>query len=452
MALKNLGNLPAEAIAAFTKEKLLFINRSGDVWVEECDFPKAEVILKKHAPVQENVYRFHGTLIRMPKSVTLEQRLVGASSPPSGKKGKITIHEYSRPSNGLESSDRARTVETVKIRGEEIKTPLNIFPPGYYGIVMSDDDCIPLFEVAAYDVWVLFDTRSSQESTKKIYDHMLMFAIVLANHVDEKSTKVWKDIWASQATEREKLEIKQFIAVVSGSIKGEIEELESRVSARERQITKFQQSLYAEEKALFEERIRTDALKKVASTSLEEKAHEEWNRLRKLERSGAVTHIRVASDRISFTTREIKWTPKKSLPCEWECPDRTGIITITEPVRLGAYEVTVRLTDFNIEIRNVSKTLTYQGEHWHHPHVKDGNLCKGNMTDILPRFAAKREFEAVIMCVLKWLENVDTSDAWGRYITEWVKDDQARREEEKKSLPKPEVNVTTVEEPRSVSA
>ncbi len=44
------------------------------------------------------------------------------------------------------------------------------------------------------------------------------------------------------------------------------------------------------------------------------------------------------------------------------------------------------------------------------------------MTEALPKFAARRDFEAVIMCVLKWLQNVDTNDSWGTGIYYWIKD------------------------------
>ena len=431
MALKNIGVLSPEAIKEFQKQKFLMLNRGGEVWVEECDFPRATEILSKIKNPVDQIYRFHGCLIRMPKEIVLEQKWYGYPSNSVGRRGRIHIHEMAKPTNGLDTSDRAKTVNKVKIRKEEINLGTGVFPPGYAGIVMCDDDGIPLFEVTAYNIWVLFDPKSNTEAARKIYDYMLMFAIVLANHSDEKSVKVWNDIWAQQAPEREKWEIKQFEDMVVGSMKREMKALEDQVNRRQKSVSQYQQSLYAEAKALSEDAIRLDVFKTGMAGNMEKKAREEWDKLKGLERNGAVRNIRVTADRLSFQTREIKWTPAKT-PSDWPCSEDGGkVASVTGPVRLGVFEISVYLGGtFGIEIVNQTKTLTYKGIHWHHPHIQEGNVCKGNMTDALPTFAAKRDFEAIMMCMLKWLENVDTKDAWGRDIYYWIVDDNKRKQEE----------------------
>lgn len=431
MALKNLGVLSPEAVREFQKAKLLMISKGGEVWVEDSDIGRATEIMKTVKNPVDQIYRFHGSLIRMPKDIQLEQKWYGFPSNPVGRRGKIHIHEMAKPTNGLDSADRAKSITSVTIRKEKITLNVGVFPPSYAGIVMCDDDGIPLFEVTPFNIWVLFDPRGNLESAKKIYDHMLMFGIVLANHADEKSVAVWNNIWAQQSPEREKWEIKQFEDMVVGSLKREMKGIEDMVKSREKKIEEYRQALYKENKAMSDESIRLEGFKFSMVGSMEKKAREEWEKMKGLERNGAVRNIRVTNDRISFTTREIKWTPPKMGQTWCSTEDANKSLVVNEPIRLGIYEITIYLgQNFAVEITNQTKTLSYKGEHWHHPHVKEGNICRGNMTEALPTFAAKRDFEAIIMCMLKWLENVDHKDAWGKDIFYWIADDQKVRKEE----------------------
>jgi hypothetical protein len=431
MALKSMGILSPEAIEALKKEKLLMLNRGGEVWVEECDISRVTEVLKKVKNPVDQVYRFHGCLIKMPKDIVLEQKWYGGPSNPVGRLGKIHIHEMAKPSNGLDHSDRVKTIASIKIKKEEIRLQANTYTPGYAGIVMCDDDGIPMFEVTAFNIWVLFDPRSNPESTRKIYDHMLMFAIVLANHTDDKSVRVWSEIWATQAPERERLEIKQFEEMVTGSIRRELAALEKTIAQRERSVKEFQQRLYTESKALSEDSIRLDVFKVGMSGGIEKKAREEWEKIKNLEKHGAVKNVRITAEQMCFQTREIKFTPPK-FPVTYKnqhSPEKT--VSCTAPVRIGAFEITVHLgQNFEIEITNITRMLDYDGIKWHHPHIRESGICKGNMSEALPGFAAKRDFEAIIMCILRWLENVDVNDTWGRGIYHWVVEDNRCREEE----------------------
>lgn len=439
MALKNLGVLSPEAVREFQKAKLLMISKGGEVWVEDSDIGRATEIMKTVKNPVDQIYRFHGSLIRMPKDIQLEQKWYGYPSNPVGRRGKIHIHEMAKPTNGLDSSDKAKTVTSVTIRKEKISLGTGVYPPSYAGIVMCDDDGIPLFEVTPFNIWTLFDPRGNLEAAKKIYDHMLMFGIVLANHADAKSVTVWNNIWAQQSPERERWEIKQFEDMVVGSLKREMKGIEDMVKSREKKIEEYRQALYKENKAMSEESIRLEGFKFSIVGSMEKKAREEWEKMKGLERNGAVRNIRVTNDRISFTTREIKWTPPKMGQTWCSTEDTNKSLVVNEPVRLGTYEITIYLgANFAVEITNQTKTLSYKGEHWHHPHVKEGNICKGNMTEALPTFAAKRDFEAIIMCMLKWLENVDYKDAWGKDIFYWIADDQKVRKEEADSAKREE--------------
>ena len=439
MALESIGTLSAEAIKLLKEARLLMVVRGSEVMVETVDKGKALDILKTVKNPVEQVYRFHGYTIRVPKETLIEARWYGYVNNPVGRKGKLHIHECSKPANGLDPNDKTHNLSKVRVKGVEINLNTIAFDPAYAGVVMCDDDGEPLFEITPWNIYVLFDPKPNPEATKRIYEQqMLMFAIILANHSNVESQTIYQKIWDQQGKEREKFELRMFEDMMSGAIKKELKQLETNATQHEARVKDYQQALFKEERAHTDTLIRLDAFKMTMGKDMAQKAKEEWEKLKGLERNGAVRNLRVTEQQIGFITRKIKWSPKK-LPYEASCYDdgTQRPLTITEPVVLGEFEVTVHLgASFGIEITNLTKTLSYGGYVWHHPHVREGNLCKGNMTEALPTFAARREFEAVVMCCLKWLENVDVLDPWGKGIYYWIKDfEKTKPKEEKKSDP-----------------
>ena len=436
--MQNLGAISPEALRALKDAKLLILPRpDGNVWVDPSDMEKAkEIIAKlgKRDKPNEQIYRFHGFTVRMPKDIRIEQRVIGAPMAPSSNKKVIYIHELSKPANGLDSSDKTKTLKRLKIKGQEIKIESVMFTPAYSGIVMCDDDGIPIFEVTPNNVFVLFDTNHNAESTKKVYESMLMFAIVLSNHEDTKSAQIWSEIWRKQAPEREKLEIKQFEEIVSGSLKQEVRDLEKAVATAEAKITEYQKLLFNEVRSMDDNGKRLDAFKSSMGGNMEQRAKEEWEKLKVMERNNAVRNVRVNMDNISFVTRKIVWTPPEGGHVAAKNVDGVSKrIKIDWPVEIGEFEITVKMgRNFEVRVQNITKTLEYDASTWHHPHVRDGSVCKGNMTEVLPKFAAQRDFQAIMMVMLKWLENVDVLDTWGTGIYYWAVEDKKRVELEEK--------------------
>jgi hypothetical protein len=426
MPYESLGSLSAVAIKALKEAKLLMIVRGTEVHIDSSEHARAAEILNTVKNPVETVYRFYGFTMRVSKDLPLESRWYGYPNTLVGRRGRVHILEFSKPTNGLDNNAEPSYIEKVKIKGEEVVLNVNAYTPAYSGVVMCDDGGVPLFEVVPWNIFVLFDPRGNQTATKKIYEaNMLTFAIILANHGDEKSVAFYNEIWGKQAKDREKYEIKQFRDMMAGTIKKEISTLEKNIATGDARMKALKTQLHQEGVAICDSENRLVMLKNSVNENIEKKATEEWEKLKALERKGAVSNIRVTADRISFATREIKWTPSK-LPCIMSTPDyeRGADVTIDEPVPIGRFEVTVFTTagQFAIEINNTTKTIAYSGYSWHHPHVKEGSVCRGNMTEAVPQFAARREFEAVVMCILKWLENVDVRDAWGKGIYYWWKD------------------------------
>ncbi len=441
--LKSLGSLPQSVIDQFKKAKLGFINRGGEVWMEESDLKKAREIMageKTAAPAakKENAFRFHGYVIKVPEHIKITQQYIGNVSERFGSAGNFAIIEFAKPFDGLDTSVNRKQIGQISITRNKQTTKIDMnvssFVPAYSGIVMSDDNGVPIFEICGYNIYVLFDTRANVAATKQIYELMLIYAIMLADHGEPKSREVFDKIWQHQAKDRETYEIKQFRDMFAGGIKQEIDLLDRTVKQAEKNVASFKQQLFEAIRSIEDNSIKLDALRQNGEAAIDKKAKEEWERIKVLERKGVARNIRVSKDRISFHTRMIKWTPPQK---EYVAVMPEGNERVTayrdDPIELGEFDVSLNITGgCQVSITNMTKVLSYETNRWHHPHVKEGNVCRGNMEDKIPQFAAKREFEAVIMCFLKWLENVAIEDTWGRRIFYWIKDHHARADERKK--------------------
>lgn len=430
--MENLGPLSSEAVRGLKEAKLLILVRpDGNVWVDPSDLGKAKEIMGKFKKSEEQIYRFHGFTIRMPKDIRIEQKLYGCASQPVGRRGAIHIHELAKPSNGLDANERTKQLKSLKVNGKEIKMDCAVFSPAYCGIVMCDDEGTPVFEVMPYNVYTLFDVRANGTATRDVYEPLLMYAIVLANHADAKSAQVWQEIWDKQASDREKLEMRQFEEVVTGGLKRELDQLRQSISGHQQQIQNYENAIFKEVRSLQDEQFRLDAFQGNMKEGIEKRAKEEWQKIKVLERNKAVRNIRITKDNLSFITRKILWTPPRGGYRSMK-PDGTEELLIDWPVELGEFEVTIKMgMGFEVHVSNLTKNLTHEASTWHHPHIRDGSVCKGNMAETLPKFAAQRDFEALMMCMLKWLENVDVKDAWGKTVFYWAKDDLKRKAKEK---------------------
>ena len=441
-SFKSLGVLSEPVIKEFKKAKLMTVIRGGEVWIDDSDIKKAREIMasmdKAPAGKKENAFRFHGYVIKVPEHIKITQQYIGNSSERFGAVGNFAIIEFAKPWDGLDSSVNRKQISQLSItrNKQTTKIDLNVssFVPAYSGIVMSDDNGVPIFEICGYNIFVLFDTRANPTATKQVYELMLIYAIMLADHGEPKSREVYDKIWQHQAKDREQYEIRQFRDMFAGGIKDEIAMLDRNIKQWDKEVLSLKTSLFNTIRSIEDNAIKLEALRTNGEKAIEKRATEEWERIKALERTGRVRNIRVSKERISFHTGMIKWTPKQK---EYSAsqPEGGGHVVAyqTDPIELGEYDVSLNITGgCQVSITNMTKVLSYEANRWHHPHVKEGNVCKGNMEDRIPQFAAKREFEAVIMCFLKWLENVDINDSWGRRIYYWIKDHNERASERKK--------------------
>lgn len=428
--LKSLGRLSDALIDKLKKAKLMIVARASEVWVDDGDLKKANEIIKEHEGVtvkegkkREAVHRFSGFLLSLPENIKINQNYVGGAYDRTGRAGNFSLIEYGKPSDGLDSSMQKKKIDSVTIKNQKIELNASAFTPAYSGIVMTDQNQIPLFEISAYNIFVLFDTRANPEATKAIYEKLLIFSIMLADSEDEKSREYYTGIWNRQAEVREKYEIKQFRDMFMAGIKTEADAIRRKITSDEANVASYSAEIFKSTKSLYENNLKLDALSENGEKVMEKRAQDEWRRVKDFEKTGAVSNIRITQTHLMFRTRNIKWTPKSESKEFMNPADRVSTVTAyrNDPVEFGEYEISINISGaFAATIKNMTKTLSYEGFTWHHPHVKDGNVCYGNMAETLPKFTARREYEAIMMCILKWLENVDIQDAWGLRIYYWI--------------------------------
>lgn len=430
--MKSLGKLGEDVIDKLKKAKLMTIIRGTEVWVDESDLAKARKLMDQEPKSpeklksKENPYKFHGYIIRTPEALKLSNSYVGGMSGKSGTPGNHAILEFAKPSDGLDLSVNRKQIATVTINGTQIPMNVTAFTPAYSGIVMNDDNGVPLFEISPYNVFVLFDTRSNPEAACKVYEKLLIFCVMLSEADDVKARDYYDKIWQRQSPIREKYEIQQFKDMFMGGIKQEIKKLQDAIGKEEQNIKSYETELFRSVRAQADAETKLHALSESGEKTIEKRATEEWEKVKSFEKTGAVSNVRITPTTLAFRTRMISWLPKSD--GEYNCgEDAYAKVKRGERIEFGEYEVTVNIAgDFRTTIKNMTKTLPYLSTNWHHPHIKQDHLCMGNMTETIPKFVGRREFEAIMVCFLRWLETVVTTDTYGQNIGFWIRDHQIR--------------------------
>jgi hypothetical protein len=99
------------------------------------------------------------------------------------------------------------------------------------------------------------------------------------------------------------------------------------------------------------------------------------------------------------------------------CRDpRTGKIH-----EIGAFEITFPFdTGKTIVWLNKTRLVKAEEEGFNAPHVNPkGHACLGNTKDSFAKLRANREFATALQLAIAFLESVDTTDGWGKYIDNW---------------------------------
>lgn len=87
---------------------------------------------------------------------------------------------------------------------------------------------------------------------------------------------------------------------------------------------------------------------------------------------------------------------------------------------MGSYRITIRLNNrFGIRFENLTRQVGGKP----HPHSDgDGAPCLGNFNEVLPQLVMQNQFATIIIMAIKFLESVNTDDAWGDRIKDWPVD------------------------------
>lgn len=89
---------------------------------------------------------------------------------------------------------------------------------------------------------------------------------------------------------------------------------------------------------------------------------------------------------------------------------------------IGAFKIIIPFDIDNVKIKwlNQTRKVAAASDGYNAPHVNaDGHACLGNIEKLLPSLIRKREFVSVIELVIAFLESVNPSDQWGKYIVRW---------------------------------
>lgn len=88
---------------------------------------------------------------------------------------------------------------------------------------------------------------------------------------------------------------------------------------------------------------------------------------------------------------------------------------------IGAFQITIPTSKGNPHWKNLTRTAPGpEGKRMNAPHVNsEGNACLGNTKDLFPDLTARREFATAVELAIAFIESVNTSDAWGKYIVNW---------------------------------
>lgn len=414
MPLKCYGVATDDILTSFKTAKLSFVTRGGEVWMESEDFSKANELseqVKAKRKAEQEMFTLYG--VRVHSSLPVEDRIAGAMVEPQTAKNKIGVWYYAKPKGGLDVTDAPKHLAKVTLFEKTYDFNIPCYTPAYRGVVLPDDNGLPICEVTPYNVFVLFNAGRNEPVTKSVFEAIIPFAVVIANHNDPKALEIYEGLYRDQTSRRLDIQFESFRKMFSEGYLKEIKTLEQQVAACDTMIESSHKQIFDQSRIRRDSSIRLESMRAVYSVDVEKKAREEFDKLQKLEYHGRVRNIEVTNDLLRFKTGMIKWRRSPAI----------------EPIDLGEYEVSIKLRDFRFDPKNLTQILEYEDFMWHHPHCRENQVCYGNLTQAMPQFAANRDFEALIMCSLKWLETVDVADSWGSRVSKWEAAHEKRRKE-----------------------
>lgn len=101
-----------------------------------------------------------------------------------------------------------------------------------------------------------------------------------------------------------------------------------------------------------------------------------------------------------------------------------GNMQITMPIRTGSSS-----SNSDYKIQNLTDMVTACGENCQHPHVfNGGNVCWGNVGTQIITFAANKEFYALYISILSFLQTCNIEDEAGKYAGNWKMVDNETKE------------------------
>jgi hypothetical protein len=279
-------------------------------------------------------------------------------------------------------------------------TSYGMLQPSRDGIVVEDDNGIPVAEVAHRKVGLLIDfsrLATAQVLGARVWlpmlaEKILSKAIDIA--LDENKCKTAQEEALSQRVKRQR---SAYVNLVSARYNVALNDTKRQAEATARHKEELWQSFIQEERNLADLETRLESFTR--NGAADDAAQIEFGKLCEIPE---VIDLEISLEDLKF---------------------ETSLIECTDPLNgrryaIGEFEITLNLNG-SVKFRNKTNSKYLSGTTWDHPHVKQGQPCFGNIKKMVATYLAKLEFGAVMQIIIMYLQTVNSKDTYGKNIRLW---------------------------------
>lgn len=273
--------------------------------------------------------------------------------------------------------------QTTRLFGREWTKSVTVLTPSLQGIVIKDEDGLPIAQVVGNSVYVLVaglltgplaDKESDADELLARLLHEAVAASRISANDDEELSKLWRESSESHA--------RNYVEQCLTRLRRRGTDLEKEIGDCDKQIVRAGQSIHQQLRLKREKAIQLEQLLGQDMLAEEERLRAEFAALCD---SKAILSIEVHDRDICVHTRTvfIDWQGKR--------------------YRIGRF--LLRLADDGrISIANVANFAT--GTPFHHPHVPDPDRpCFGNVHESLVKLVADRQYASAVTLLFRYLES-----------------------------------------------
>ena len=127
----------------------------------------------------------------------------------------------------------------------------------------------------------------------------------------------------------------------------------------------------------------------------------------------------------------------------------TNMINVTDPRsgiehEIGEMSIYIDIARYNVVTKNLTRRVNGLDPNMHAPHVfPDGQMCLGNMTEVIPRLIGAYQLADAAEMLLAILQTVNVDDAAGRKVDRWPRSAKQIEADKAKEAAKAAIKVDT---------